>query len=436
MTLIKCKECNKEISDKAKSCPHCGFPIEETQNIENTNNVIMQNNLIKIPINKEKCSIISIILFILFSFVMYLCFISYGNEQFYFIKTSYSTYTLLECFENTKLNIYITIFTTIIGTLSFISLILTLLSKKTFKFSKVGYLLNIVTMLIFYINIYLNNLRVGNQFSLIFILNFVLLILPRFDKLISIDTMVTKEKEDRYLKNNEKLNKLYDKKTISLTLKIISIITIFLSIISFLLIIYFNNKEMTYFIQANPDDYNQIKVINDFINVRSAPNLNSTLLGKVGKNDIYNVIDKIGDENYYWYKIEYKGENAYIASEKTKPYVEELYKTTDIVKINIFYKTTCIYCENALKYLNELKKDQNYEFKLVKYNINQYKDLFIKVSQYFDITNYYVPLIIIEDDYVQGFSESTKEQITKLLNKHQKEENNIVEKIKLNDLTK
>ena len=25
MALIKCKECNKEISDKAKKCPHCGF---------------------------------------------------------------------------------------------------------------------------------------------------------------------------------------------------------------------------------------------------------------------------------------------------------------------------------------------------------------------------------------------------------------------------
>lgn len=25
MALIKCKECNKEISDKAKQCPHCGF---------------------------------------------------------------------------------------------------------------------------------------------------------------------------------------------------------------------------------------------------------------------------------------------------------------------------------------------------------------------------------------------------------------------------
>lgn len=28
MALIKCPECGKEISDKAKSCPHCGCPIE------------------------------------------------------------------------------------------------------------------------------------------------------------------------------------------------------------------------------------------------------------------------------------------------------------------------------------------------------------------------------------------------------------------------
>ena len=26
MSLIKCRECSKEISDKAKSCPHCGSP--------------------------------------------------------------------------------------------------------------------------------------------------------------------------------------------------------------------------------------------------------------------------------------------------------------------------------------------------------------------------------------------------------------------------
>ena len=30
MALISCPECNKEISDKAQSCPHCGYPISNT----------------------------------------------------------------------------------------------------------------------------------------------------------------------------------------------------------------------------------------------------------------------------------------------------------------------------------------------------------------------------------------------------------------------
>ena len=29
MSLIKCPECNKEISDKATACPNCGFPIQD-----------------------------------------------------------------------------------------------------------------------------------------------------------------------------------------------------------------------------------------------------------------------------------------------------------------------------------------------------------------------------------------------------------------------
>lgn len=29
MALIKCSECGKEISDKAKTCIHCGNPIHE-----------------------------------------------------------------------------------------------------------------------------------------------------------------------------------------------------------------------------------------------------------------------------------------------------------------------------------------------------------------------------------------------------------------------
>lgn len=29
MSLLKCPECGKEVSDKAGVCPNCGFPIEK-----------------------------------------------------------------------------------------------------------------------------------------------------------------------------------------------------------------------------------------------------------------------------------------------------------------------------------------------------------------------------------------------------------------------
>lgn len=34
MALIKCKECNKKISDTAQTCPHCGFNIQKQKEEE------------------------------------------------------------------------------------------------------------------------------------------------------------------------------------------------------------------------------------------------------------------------------------------------------------------------------------------------------------------------------------------------------------------
>ncbi|MFA6121898.1 MAG: zinc-ribbon domain-containing protein [Sideroxydans sp.] len=38
MALINCNECQKEISDKATTCPHCGAPTVVLQKIEQANN--------------------------------------------------------------------------------------------------------------------------------------------------------------------------------------------------------------------------------------------------------------------------------------------------------------------------------------------------------------------------------------------------------------
>ena len=34
MALIKCPDCDKEISDKAPTCSHCGCPMKESQPVD------------------------------------------------------------------------------------------------------------------------------------------------------------------------------------------------------------------------------------------------------------------------------------------------------------------------------------------------------------------------------------------------------------------
>jgi predicted amidophosphoribosyltransferase len=34
MALINCPECTKEISDKVKSCPNCGYPFDTDNKLE------------------------------------------------------------------------------------------------------------------------------------------------------------------------------------------------------------------------------------------------------------------------------------------------------------------------------------------------------------------------------------------------------------------
>ena len=46
MALIHCPECNKEVSDKAQSCPHCGYPISDLVINTVTENTVKVNGTI------------------------------------------------------------------------------------------------------------------------------------------------------------------------------------------------------------------------------------------------------------------------------------------------------------------------------------------------------------------------------------------------------
>ena len=53
MALINCPECSKEISDSAKACPHCGYPLIETEKEEDKSTPISENENNQIAENKQ-----------------------------------------------------------------------------------------------------------------------------------------------------------------------------------------------------------------------------------------------------------------------------------------------------------------------------------------------------------------------------------------------
>lgn len=69
MGLIQCKECGKEISDKATSCPHCGCPVDSmgsmSEGIEMSAAPVRPSQL---PRKKNRGCLIGVIIFILFCF--------------------------------------------------------------------------------------------------------------------------------------------------------------------------------------------------------------------------------------------------------------------------------------------------------------------------------------------------------------------------------
>ena len=74
MALINCPECQKEISDKVKVCPQCGYPLVSEPNNENTQRVEVTN--IKISSQKIKPIVIGTIVTVI---VIVIAFLIYKN---------------------------------------------------------------------------------------------------------------------------------------------------------------------------------------------------------------------------------------------------------------------------------------------------------------------------------------------------------------------
>lgn len=91
----------------------------------------------------------------------------------------------------------------------------------------------------------------------------------------------------------------------------------------------------------------------------------------------------------------------------------------DKVNIYLFHNYNCPHCEKAIEYLDEIaKKDSSlsiYQYELLKDEHAYNRNLYNKACELLDIKVSSVPLIIIGNDYIIGFSENKKDVINKTI---------------------
>ena len=122
MALIKCVECNKEISDTAKTCPHCGYKLRKKKSI------------CSLKFDFCNINVLSCFLLILSFFASFFQ-ISFSRDNYSTRRQllNYSFNDIMYHFINNLDGIYI-----ILGIISIIVLVCTII-KKELKFKKFFY---------------------------------------------------------------------------------------------------------------------------------------------------------------------------------------------------------------------------------------------------------------------------------------------------------
>jgi len=82
MALINCPECGKEISDKVKACPHCGFPLsQDTEQDQVSLPQQVEVTGVKINNSKLKKSITTIGIFLVIAIIAFFSIRSFNEKK-------------------------------------------------------------------------------------------------------------------------------------------------------------------------------------------------------------------------------------------------------------------------------------------------------------------------------------------------------------------
>ena len=419
MAIIECKECKHNISNKAKSCPNCGAPITK-------NKQKIKEDYEEITIYNEATHPLTALIYVtFFSVLIVICL-----YDITLIQTFRNSYSLIAAESEQTFTTNTNIYSSIIINSTFIACIMTSISKRTFKISKFPFIINLITHIIFFKYLYSHNFRVDIQFYILYILNIIFLLLPRFNKLEQITKIVKKDKIEKLSNKSTKLEEYYNKSIYDKKYKITLLILTTISILSLLVIMYFNHKPIIHHtVIQDKTDY-QIEITNDYINVREKPTTKSKKIGEVNQNDIYNVIDIVGGDNYIWYKIKYNDNIGYISSDRYEPFVKELY--SDKLIINIFCKDNNK-CNTLIEKLNKYKeKNDTFLTNYLDITDKSNKNIFNKIQKYYKDKNISVPYVVAGTERLKNDNNLYK-NIIEIIKHPVDKELNLVDIIKKNN---
>lgn len=372
---------------------------------------------------------------IITTILLFISLIGVISSNLVFLNTIRGTFTIQQASNNIYYQEYINLYPLFILNIACISAIISNLSKKLSTIAKTGYLINIIITIILFFNLYSNNLRVGISYYLILTINTILFLLPIKYHIVEEEIEIPTNKENKYKEKNNKVEELSTKPLLTKTKKIITLSILIIELISILIIFTKNNNDIykETIIQANSDF--QIKIINDYINIRSSSNIEGEVLGTVNKGDIYNVLDISSTENHIWYNIEYKGKNGYIASPKDKPYIEELF--TDKLVVNIFCTNDNKECRYLMEFMLKYQRSTAKAFLIKYHDIQEENTLLVynEVLSYFDIEESN-PLIIIGNNKITNYTKKSDTTIIEVIQEQMDNKVNIVTEIKKGNIKK
>ena len=102
--------------------------------------------------------------------------------------------------------------------------------------------------------------------------------------------------------------------------------------------------------------------------------------------------------------------------------IEDVKVAKDQKNIYLFYGDGCPYCEQEIKFLEELYHENTLEFNLYAFEVwhtKENKEFLEKVSETLNTNSDLIPMLVIGHEAIIGFSEKTKETIKTKLSKEQ-----------------